>query len=126
MSTVISTKRDFTPEQNLENPKDDFLNTEGKIISLILCRKIIDSRQASRQMFMRMKSLALIFALAGRRCINGIESFWSDANTRLTGLRGIRSDAFFSHLKETKWRFNHRQDNLYQTLLKNFASSRQI
>ncbi len=27
-----------------------------------------------------------------------------------------------SHLKETEWRFNHRHDNLYQTLLKNLAS----
>ncbi len=49
----------------------------------------------------------------GRRLINGIESFWSYAR-----LQGIRSDAFFSHLKETEWRFNHRHDNFYQTLLK--------
>jgi transposase-like protein len=59
----------------------------------------------------------------GRRHINGIESFWSYAKTRLARLRGIRSGAFFSHLKETEWRFNHRHDNLYQTLLKNLASS---
>jgi transposase-like protein len=59
----------------------------------------------------------------GRRHINGIESFWSYAKTRLARLRGIRSIAFFSHLKETEWRFNHRHDNLYQTLLKNLASS---
>ncbi len=59
----------------------------------------------------------------GRRHINGIESFWSYAKTRLARLRGIRSHAFFSHLKETEWRFNHRRDNLYQLLLKNLVSS---
>jgi len=59
----------------------------------------------------------------GRRHINGIESFWSYAKTRLARLRGSCSDAFFSHLKETEWRFNHRHDNLYQTLLKNLVSS---
>ncbi len=64
MKTVISPKKDFSPEQKLENPEDDFLNTEGKIISLILCQKIIDSGQASRQLFMRMESLALILAIA--------------------------------------------------------------
>lgn len=36
----------------------------------------------------------------GRRHINGIESFWSYAKTRLARLRGIRSCAFFSHLKK--------------------------
>jgi hypothetical protein len=33
-------------------------------------------------------------------------------------LRGIRSKAFFSHIKETAWRFNHRRDNTNQILLK--------
>jgi len=31
---------------------------------------------------------------------------------------GIRSQALFSHLKETEWRFNHRLDNIYSILLK--------
>ena len=53
--------------------------------------------------------------------INGIESFWSCAKTRLARLRDIRSIAVFSHLKETEWCFNQRHDNLYKTLLKNLV-----
>jgi len=49
--------------------------------------------------------------------INGIESFWSTAKTRLAKRRGIRRDYFFLHLKECEFRFNHRRRNLYQTLL---------
>jgi hypothetical protein len=42
--------------------------------------------------------------------------------------RGFRQawaawNRFFSHLKETKWRSNHKRDNLYQTLAKNLVSS---
>jgi hypothetical protein len=33
VNTVISPKRDFTSEQTPENPENDFLNTEGEIIS---------------------------------------------------------------------------------------------
>ncbi len=50
--------------------------------------------------------------------INGIESFWAFAKLRLSKLKGIRKDMFYSHLKETEFRFNHRRDNLYQLLLK--------
>jgi transposase-like protein len=53
----------------------------------------------------------------GLRQINGIESFWSYAKTRLARLRGIRSHAFSSHLKETERRFNHRRDKPYKYLL---------
>ena len=42
--------------------------------------------------------------------------------------RGFRQvwaawNRFFSHLKETKWRSNHKRDNIYQTLAKNLVSS---
>ncbi len=50
--------------------------------------------------------------------INGIESFWGTAKTRLAKRRGIRPDRFYLHLKECEFRFNHRHDNLYQLLLK--------
>jgi transposase len=53
----------------------------------------------------------------GRAHVNGIENFWGVAKTRLTRFRGIRSDRFYKHLKETEFRFNHRQDNLYLLLL---------
>jgi transposase len=49
--------------------------------------------------------------------INGIESFWSTAKTRLAKRRGIRREYFFLHLKECEFRFNHRRGNLYQVLL---------
>lgn len=49
--------------------------------------------------------------------INGIESFWSTAKTRLAKRRGIRAEYFYLHLKECEFRFNHRRRNLYQALL---------
>lgn len=53
----------------------------------------------------------------GRRHINGIESFWGYAKTRLARKRGLRPDKFYEHLKETEWRWNHRRENLYPWLL---------
>ena len=50
--------------------------------------------------------------------INGIEAFWGSAKTRLARRRGLRPAYFYLHLKECEFRFNHRRDNLYQTLLK--------
>jgi transposase len=49
--------------------------------------------------------------------INGIESFWSTAKTRLVKRRGIRRAFFYLHLKECEFRFNHRRGNLYRILL---------
>jgi transposase len=50
--------------------------------------------------------------------INGIESFWSFAKRRLAQFNGIRKRKFYQHLKETEFRFNHCNDNLYHILLK--------
>lgn len=50
--------------------------------------------------------------------INGIESFWRYAKIRLVKFRGIKKDSFYLHLKECEFRFNHRSDNLYATMLK--------
>lgn len=49
--------------------------------------------------------------------INGIESFWSYAKRRLQKFNGVKKDTFYGHLKECEYRFNHRHDNLYRTLL---------
>jgi transposase-like protein len=49
--------------------------------------------------------------------INGIESFWSSAKRRLQKFNGVRKDTFNLHLKECEYRFNHRNENLYRTLL---------
>ncbi len=49
--------------------------------------------------------------------INGIESFWGYAKTRLARCRGMHPHTFLFHLKECEFRFNHRGDNLYRVLL---------
>ena len=54
----------------------------------------------------------------GASHINGIESFWSFAKARLHQFRGVSKDPFLLHLKESEFRFNHRQKDLYKLLLK--------
>jgi transposase-like protein len=50
--------------------------------------------------------------------VYGIESFWSYAKHRLAQFHGVAKHTFALHLKETEFRFNHRHQNLYLTLLK--------
>ena len=50
--------------------------------------------------------------------INGIESFWAYAKTRLNKFRGMSPATFYLHLKECEFRFNNRGQNLYLLLLK--------
>ncbi len=50
--------------------------------------------------------------------INGIESFWAYAKTRLSRFRGISRETFYLHLKECEFRFNHREKDLYNLVLK--------
>jgi len=54
----------------------------------------------------------------GNAHINGIEGFWGLAKTRLVKFKGMSPSTFYLHLKECEWRFNHRDRNLYQLLLK--------
>ena len=49
--------------------------------------------------------------------INGIESFWSFSKRRLQKFNGVKKETFFLHLKECEYRFNHRDENLYYTIL---------
>ena len=42
---------------------------------------------------------------------------------RLAKFRGIHKHTFYLHLKETEFRFNHRNHNMYQILLKIFRKS---
>ena len=53
----------------------------------------------------------------GKNHVNGIESFWSFAKRRLAKLNGVASHKFNLYLKEGKFRFNYRNDNLYGKLL---------
>ena len=50
--------------------------------------------------------------------INGIESFWSYAKRRHAKFNGLRRTSFPIFLKETEFRFNTRDQNLYQILLR--------
>lgn len=54
----------------------------------------------------------------GHSHINGIESFWGFTKTRLAKFRGMDKSKFVLHLKESEFRFNHRDKNLYKMLLK--------
>ena len=53
----------------------------------------------------------------GKSHINGIESFWGFAKTRLSKFRGMNKDTFYLHLKECEFRFNYRNQNLYDKIL---------
>lgn len=50
--------------------------------------------------------------------INGLESFWAFAKTRLVRFRGLYKHTFYFHLKECEFRFNHRQEEIYKPVLK--------
>lgn len=50
--------------------------------------------------------------------INGIESFWGYAKTRLVRFRGMSKKTFHLHLKECEFRFNHRGEDTYKIILK--------
>jgi transposase len=56
----------------------------------------------------------------GKAHINGIESFWSFAKRRIRKQNGVRKDKFLLHLKESEFRWNRRDDNMYKVLLKEF------
>jgi len=56
--------------------------------------------------------------VVGTHHINGIESFWSFAKRRLQKFNGVPPHTFYLHLKECEWRFNNRNANLYQEMLK--------
>jgi transposase-like protein len=54
----------------------------------------------------------------GKTHINGIESFWGYAKTRLSRFRGIHKKTFLLHLKECEFRFNNRGTDMYSLILK--------
>jgi transposase len=56
----------------------------------------------------------------GRAHVNGIENFWGIAKSRMMKFRGFSKKSFHKHLKETEFRFNHRQDKIYKLLLSEF------
>jgi hypothetical protein len=59
----------------------------------------------------------------GKTYINGIESFWAFAKTRLSKYKGMNRRTFYLHLKECEFRFNNRGQDLYKLLLKMFREN---
>ena len=53
----------------------------------------------------------------GNAHINGIESFWGYAKTRLFKFRGMNKNLFELHLKECEFRLNNKEGDLYKILL---------
>ncbi|KAF3978684.1 MAG: IS1595 family transposase [Methylococcales symbiont of Iophon sp. n. MRB-2018] len=56
----------------------------------------------------------------GTSHINGIESFWGYAKIRLVKFKGMDKGLFNLHLKECEFRFNNREQDIYNILLKMF------
>jgi transposase-like protein len=49
--------------------------------------------------------------------INGIESFWGYRKMRLSKFYGLKPEDFYSHLKESEFRFNNSNEDLYKILI---------
>ena len=58
----------------------------------------------------------VIFA-RGNVHINSLEGFWSFAKERLAKYHGIKSSKFLYYIKEMEWRYNNRNDDLFELLL---------
>jgi len=50
--------------------------------------------------------------------INGIESFWSYVKRKMRKHNGIKQDKFLQYLKEAEFRFNHRNEDIHNLLVK--------
>jgi len=54
----------------------------------------------------------------GRVYVNGIEGFWSFAKERLIKHHGISKERSLYYIKEMEWRYNNRDSNLYDLIVK--------
>lgn len=59
----------------------------------------------------------------GKSHVNGIESFWSFAKRRLAQFNGLSDETFVLHLTECQFRFNSRDKNIYDILLKSLRKN---
>lgn len=59
----------------------------------------------------------------GKSHVNGIESFWSFAKRRLAQFNGLADNTFVYHLAECQFRFNCRNSNAYDILLKSLRKN---
>lgn len=53
-----------------------------------------------------------------RSKINRIDGFWGYAKSRLEKFKGIHAHTYLLHLKESEFRYNNDQDELYHLILK--------
>jgi transposase len=53
----------------------------------------------------------------GKVFINGVEGFWSFAKERLIKYHGISKHKFLLYLKEMEWRYNNRNEDLFEMLV---------
>lgn len=58
---------------------------------------------------------------SGKVHINGMEGFWSYAKERLIKHHGVSKQKFPLYIKEMEFRYNNRQQDIYETLLKYIA-----
>ncbi len=59
----------------------------------------------------------------GKSHINGIEGFWGFIKTRLSKFKGLPKKQFYLHLKESEYRYNRRDQDLYDTMLRMFRNN---
>ena len=59
----------------------------------------------------------------GKTHINGIESFWSYTKRRLSKFNGLSDKVFHLHLMESEFRWNLRNENIYDILLSDFRKN---
>jgi len=52
-----------------------------------------------------------------------MESFWSFTKRLMAKFNGLTDEKFFLHLKKSKWRFNHRYNDIYNMTLKDFRKN---
>jgi transposase len=53
----------------------------------------------------------------GKVFINGVEGFWSFAKERLIRYHGISRHKFILYLREMEWRYNNRNEDLFEMLV---------
>ena len=53
---------------------------------------------------------------SGKVYINGLEGFWSWAKERLIKHHGVSKDYFPLYLKELEFRYNHRNDDIFDQI----------
>lgn len=54
--------------------------------------------------------------------LNRIKSFWGGSKSRLLKFKGLHNSTLILHIKECEFRYNNREKNLYDLLLRIFRN----